>query len=221
MLALLVAGTFVLPCAMAQAADDGFVPLFDGKTLSGWTTLAKKPVTQGWVVEDGVLHRKDKGGDIYTEKDYGNFILEFEWKSAVNTNSGVKYRMMYYGKEYLGPEYQVFDDGEPAKPKIGNPTQRTAAIYELFAPNDQKKLNPPGEWNSGKIVANGTKLEHWINGQKVAEADTSSPEWAKAVAASKFNKYKPLFGANPSGRIMLQDHGTEVWYRNVRIKVLP
>ncbi len=221
LISFIAISAFMFASAQAQQAGDGFVPLFDGKSLGGWTSLDKKPVAEGWVVEEGVLHRKSKGGDIYTEKEYGNFILDFEWKSAANTNSGVKYRMMLYGKEYLGPEYQIFDDGDSAKPKLNNPTQLTASIYELFAPNDKKKLNPVGEWNSGRIVANGTKIEHWINGQKVAEGDTTSPEWAKAVAASKFGKYKPLFGANPSGRIMLQDHGSEVWFRNVKIKTLP
>jgi len=201
-----------------QGKDDAWVTLFDGKTLDGWTTLDKKPVTKGWVVEDGLLHRTDTGGDIYTEKEYANFIVEFEWRSVANTNSGVKYRMKLYGKEYLGPEYQILDDGEP--PKTKNPKMRTASIYELFAPNDKRKLNPPGQWNTGRIVANGTRIEHWINGEKAVDANTASADWAKAVAASKFNKY-PEYGRNPSGRIMLQNHGTEVWFRNIRIKLLP
>jgi hypothetical protein len=129
--------------------------------------------------------------------------------------------MTYYGdgKEYLGPEYQIPDDVNTDEGKH-NPKGTTASIYVLFACNDKKHLNPIGQWNQGRIVANGTKIEHWLNGQKVAEADTSSTDWTKAVAASKFAKY-PTYGQNPTGHIMLQDHGTEVWYRNLRIQVLP
>lgn len=206
------------PCLAAD--KEGWVSLFDGKSLNGWTTSDKKPVSKGWVAEEGLLVRKEKGGDIYTDREYANFIFEFEWRMAPNGNSGVKYRMTHYGKEYLGPEYQCFDDGPAGKPRLSNPKQLTASIYELFAPSAPRTLNPPGQWNRGRIVANGTKLEHWLNGQLVAQADTSSDAWKQAVAASKFAK-KGNFGENPSGRIMLQDHGSEIAFRNLRLKPLP
>ncbi|MGE5609413.1 MAG: DUF1080 domain-containing protein [Bacillota bacterium] len=210
----------VLLCGAVR--DEGrWAVLFDGKTLDGWTTLQGEPVVGGWRAEDGALHLKGKGGDIYSVREYANFILEFEFKLATNTNSGVKYRMMYYGevKEYLGPEYQILDDQNTEEGK-NNPKGTTASIYVLFACNDKKMLKPVGEWNQGRIVAKGTKIEHWLNGEKVAEADTATAEWKKAVAASKFAKY-PTYGQNASGRVMLQDHGTEVWYRNIRVQVLP
>jgi hypothetical protein len=203
--------------AAAQAQPkEPWVDLFDGKSLAGWTTLDKKPAAKGWVVEDGVLVRQDAGGDIYTQKDYANFILEFEWKIAPQGNSGVKYRMTTYDGQYLGPEYQVFDDAVKQK----NAKFETGSIYELFAPNDQKKLNAVGEWNTSKIVANGTKIEHWLNGEKVVDADTATEAWKQAVAESKFKKWVD-YGKSPSGRIMLQDHGSKAWYRKVRIQELP
>lgn len=208
--------TLLLSLAMAclAADDDGFVPLFDGKSLSGWVRLDGKPITN-WTARDGMLCRTSTGGDIYTAKEYANFVLEFEWKLPAKGNSGVKYRMSRFKNQYRGPEYQCYDD-----PKNGNGRFLTASIYELFAPNEKKKLNPPEQWNSARIVANGTKIEHWINGEKVVEADTASEAWSKAVLASKF-KDEPDFGRSPKGRIMLQDHGANVCFRNVRIKELP
>jgi hypothetical protein len=212
-----VLGMLLLFAGAAQA-QEGWMNMFDGKTLNGWTTLDKKPVPPGgWVVEaDGALHRAKKAQDIYTEKEYANFVLEFEWKISAKANSGVKYRTTYYGKQYLGPEYQILDDA------AGNHAGRfeTASLYELFAPNTKKTLNPVGEWNKSKIVANGTKIEHWLNGGKVVDVDTSQDDFKKAIAGSKFKKY-PNYAQNPSGRIMLQEHGGEVWFKNVRIQVLP
>ena len=95
-LALMFA-TVILPFAAVAADDAGWVNLCDGKTLDGWTTGDGKPVTAGWTVEDGVIHRTAKGGDIYTAKDYGDFELEWEWKISEGGNSGVKYRMSKLG----------------------------------------------------------------------------------------------------------------------------
>lgn len=208
----------VMAFSWAGAAEQEpvFVSLFDGKTFNGWTTVDGKPVTKGWeVTPEGWIHRAGAGGDIYTEKEYANFILEFEWKVAPKANSGVKYRMARYGNSYLGPEYQVIDDGNKKPDRFS-----AGSLYELFPPAPDRRLNPPGEWNQSRIVAGGTKIEHWLNGQKVVEADTSTEAFRKAVAASKFRNQKD-FAQNPSGRIMLQDHGGEVWFRSLRIKVLP
>lgn len=201
-------------------SEEGWNSLFDGKSLAGWTALDGKPVTGGWVAEDGLLVRKQQGGDIYTDREYANFVLDFEWRIAPDGNSGVKYRMAWYNGQYLGPEYQVFDDGDPARPKIADPRMQTASLYEILACNAKKRLKPAGEWNSGRIVANGKRIEHWLNGERVVEADTASEAFAAAVGKSKFAK-RAKFGRSPSGRIMLQDHGSQVWYRNLRLKELP
>lgn len=211
-----------LPClSLAQTrSDDGWLPLFDGKTLAGWTTMDKKPVTKGWVAEDGILHRADKAYDIFTDKEYANFILEFDWRIAPNGNSGVKYRMSSYSGQYLGPEYQVFDDGPLAQAAKKNGKFLAASLYELVAPNQKKQLKAVGQWNTARIVADGSKIEHWLNGEKVVEIDTASEAFKTALAASKFKAHKD-FAQGPSGRIMLQEHGSEAWYRNIRIKQLP
>lgn len=201
------------------AADP--VPLFDGKDLAGWTNAAGKPVASGWAVEaGGVLHRAAKGGDIYTAKEYGDFEFSFEWKIAPGGNSGVKYRVISYDKKgFLGPEYQLLDDAKHPDAKVG-PQRQSASLYDFVAPDAKtKKLNPPGEWNTSKIVVRGTKFEHWLNGAKVIEMDTATDAWKAAHAKSKF-KDVPEFAKNPKGRIMLQDHGDETWFRNLTIKEL-
>ena len=200
-------------------AKNGFTPIFDGKTLNGWTLADGKPITAGWQAEDGVLHRAGKGGDIYTAKEYGDFDFQFEWKIAPGANSGVKYRMALYGKAWLGPEYQVLDDDKHPDAKLREGRRKTAALYDLYVPNDQKKLNPVGEWNKSRIVAKGSKIEHWLNGKLVLQYDTASDDFKAQVAGSKFAK-TPNFNQNPTGRIQLQDHGDEVWFRNICIKEL-
>lgn len=202
-----------------KTANDNSVPLFDGKTLTGWTLADGKPITAGWQAEDGVLHRAGKGGDIYTAKEYGNFDFSFEWKIAPGSNSGVKYRMALYGKAWLGPEYQVLDDDKHPDAKLRDGRRKTAALYDLYVANDKKMLKPVGEWNSSRIVAKGSKIEHWLNGKLVLQYDTASEDFKAQVAGSKFAK-TPTFNQNPTGRIQLQDHGDEVWFRNLTIKEL-
>ncbi|MEX2213583.1 MAG: DUF1080 domain-containing protein [Phycisphaeraceae bacterium] len=205
----------VLPIAsLAQAEAPKAVALFDGKTLTGWVTGGGKPVTQGWVVEDGTLHRADKGGDIFTEKEYTDFILEFEWKISEAGNSGVKYRFGKYGNSSIGAEYQVLDDDKHPDGKVGKRRQ-SGSLYDVIEPNDEKKLNAVGQWNHAKIVVKGTKIEHWVNGKKVIDIDLTSDEWKSALAKSKF-KGAPDF-ATKAGKIMLQDHGNKVWFRNLKI----
>jgi len=209
----------LLTALTATAADP--VPLFNGKDLTGWTTIDGKPVATGWVVEnDGVLHRATKGGDLYTAKEYANFEFNFEWKIAPGGNSGVKYRITPYEKKGpIGPEYQLLDDTKHADAKVG-PQRQTASLYDFVPPDAKlKKLNPPGEWNTSKIVVRGTKFEHWLNGAKLLEMDTTSDAWKAAHAKSKF-KDVLTFAQNPKGRIMLQDHGDETWFRNLTIKEL-
>ena len=160
----------LLLCGTSLLAEEKIVDLFDGKTLDGWVTADGKPVTRGWVVEGGLLMRKKRGGNIYTASEYDNFELTFEWKIAKRGNSGVKYRVAHYEKgvwgkpEWLGCEYQMFDDAGRTISKIGS----TGSIYNLVAPNDKKKLRPVGKFNTSRIVADGTKIEHWLNGEKIA-----------------------------------------------------
>lgn len=217
----------------ASAADPTakVIELFDGKTLEGWTDVAGSPVSSkdenGWKVEGGELVRKGRGGTIYAEGEYENFVLEFEWKIAKGGNSGVKYRVKYYEKGlwgrsgWLGFEYQIYGDRNPEASKgrkggIGS----AGALYALYAPNEKKKLAEHNTYNIAKIVVCGTHIEHWLNGEKIVDADTSTDEFAERVKASKFNQV-PDFGQNRKGRIQIQDHGSNVAYRNIRLTVLP
>lgn len=194
------------------------IALFNGKNLDGWT-MNREPVTKGWTVEDGVLHCEGKVGAIWTEKEYGDFDLSFDWKIAKGGNSGIKYRMAFYqrgvrGKPgWLGPEYQMFDELTIKT----TPQTSSASLYDLVAPSKNKKLKPVGEFNTGRIVSRGTKIEHWLNGEKLVDIDTSSDEWRERVAASKFALAKD-FGKNRKGRIMITDHRHPAWFRNIRIR---
>ncbi len=205
----------LLVSATAQEAR----PLFNGKDLSGWTLGNGKPVSAGWAAEDGVLHRAAKGGDIYTAEAYGDFELSWEWKISPGGNSGLKYRMTEYpGKGLLGCEYQLLDDTRHPDGKIG-PQRQTASLYDILPAGPDKSLKPVGEWNSSKVIVKGRSFEHWLNGVKVLSVDLDSDTFKAARAKSKF-KDIPGFAENAKGRIMLQDHGDEAWFRNITIKPL-
>ncbi len=192
--------------------------LFNGEDLSGWTNAGGGEPSSGWVAEDGCLVRKGGGGDLFSAAEYGDFDFRFEWKVAEGANSGVKYRMTRYGGRLLGPEYQVLDDEKHPDGKNGADRQ-AAALYDILPANEEKKLRPVGEWNEGRIVARGTKFEHWLNGACVVSVDTASDGWADLVGASKFAKVDG-FATAPRGRIMLQDHGDQVWFRHLTITEL-
>lgn len=192
-------------------------PLFDGETLDNWMTQDGKPVTKGWEVVDGAIRLNREGGragHIVTRHEYGDFDLSFEWKIAPRGNSGLKYRVRKYGNKTLGLEYQIYDDGKPDnKPGKGS----TASVYAIYEPDPEMQVNPPGEFNSARIIVRGSHIEHWINGKLTVSAEVGSPDWDKRVAASKFSK-ETAFSRNRFGRIMLTDHGAEVWYRNLKIR---
>lgn len=194
-------------------------PLFDGKTLDNWTTLDGKPITTGWEVVDGVIHlNKEQGraGHIITKHEYGDFELSFDWKIATGGNSGVKYRVQKYGNKTLGCEYQIYDDAGARKLK---PRNSAGSLYDLYEPNEHKQLNATGEFNSTRIVVQGDRIEHWLNGKQILAATVGSPDWDERIAASKFSEEKN-FGENRFGKIMLTDHGSEVWYRKVQLRSL-
>lgn len=201
---------------LSAFAGDG-KNLIDKNSFTGWTMADGSPVQagKGWEVVDGVIHRVGKAGDLVSTKEYGDFELEWEWKISPGGNSGVKYRVMLYHKEMLGPEYQMLDDGKHYNHP--NATHITGCIYNLFPVIDNKPLKPVGEWNHSKISAKGGKYEHWLNGTKVAECDTATQAWQDAVAKSKFKRI-PNWGANAKGKILLQDHGNEVWFKNMSIR---
>lgn len=206
------------PLLLVVAHADTHAGWHDLTTLKSWVDGAGKPVAPGkWVVTDKVLHLTGKGGgSLYSAKQYADFELMFDWKIAPKGNSGLKYRMAKYeGKGMLGLEYQVYDDGDKPFSKGS-----TASLYDIIAPDEKtKKTNKVGEWNRTRIVVRGGHFQHFLNGKKVVDITVGSPEWKAALAQSKFKNAKG-FAENPKGPLMLQDHGSEVWYREIKIKEL-
>jgi hypothetical protein len=215
MLRNLILASFIAGAAVSHAAD--WTSLFDGKTLAGWTSATGGKPGDGWKVEDGAIHRAAKAGDMISAKEYKDFEFEFEWKISAKGNSGVKYRVQKSPGGWLGPEYQVLDDKEHPNGKV--PDTTAGSLYEIAAAARDKDLKPVGEWNSSKIIAKGTVLEHWLNGKLTVKIDTTSEEWKKLKADSKFSKMENFAGPD-AGHLLLQDHGDEVWFRNLRIREL-
>ncbi|MFM7195942.1 MAG: DUF1080 domain-containing protein [Bacteroidota bacterium] len=200
----------------------GWVLLFDGQTMNGWRSY-KGAEQDCWEVQDGALHCKgsmdaDKRADILTTDQYENYEFAFDWKISPGGNSGVIYRCSeeFDAPYYSGPEYQVIDDAG----YNGDLTelQKAAANYDMHAA-EPKAANPVGEWNQSKIIVNGAHCEHWLNGQKVVEYEFGSEDWTKRKEISKW-KDAAGYGMTTKGHIDLQDHGHDVWYRNLKIRVL-
>ncbi len=201
---------------------EGWALLFDGLSTTGWTTTSGKPVPDGWVIENGTLSAKKgaKGGDIISVNEYADFDLKFDYNIEPGGNSGVKYFYTNYATGgNLGMEYQLLDDKLAEDNKKEN--HLTGSFYDVIPPTASlKKVNEPGQWNSVRIMANGKRVEHWLNGVKILEFTRGSPAFTEAVAGSKFNKAVPAFGTVEKGRILLQEHGSAVSFRNIKIKVL-
>lgn len=209
---------FVLVLTGPLAADP-WVPLFDGQTLAGWTATNGQTPGQGWEVVDGVLHLNvadGRSGDIVTDREYENYELLFEWKISPGGNSGLKYRVKKFGKRTLGCEYQVLGDGDQRPGSKGS----TGSLYEVYGPIESKPLKPVGQFNRSLVVVQGNRIEHWLNGTRIVEAEVGSEQWQQRIAESKFHDVEGFGEAQP-GKIMLTDHGSEVWYRNVFLRPLP
>jgi hypothetical protein len=216
-----VLGAFLLLFLVA-AEQPRWEILFDGTSTAAWRSFKGTDFpTKGWVVENGTLHVQSKGGggDIVTREQYRDFEMTFEWKVAPGANSGVMYRVSEAkaASYETGPEYQVLDDAKHGDGR--NPKTSASALYALIAANESKQTKPVGEWNEGRIVVQGTRIEHWLNGKKVVACDLASPEVTTLIAQSKFNQW-PGFAKEPAGHICLQEHGDDVWYRNIRIRKL-
>jgi hypothetical protein len=215
----------------AKEKAEGWKLLFDGKTTNGWRGFRREKFPEeGWVIADGAIkhvassgEQSQNGGDIITTEQYDNFELQLEWRISPGGNSGIKYlvaeEMVKSGHSGLGFEMQVLDDDGHPDAKMGKNGNRTAgALYDLIAPQN-KALRPVGEWNQVGLIIRGKHVEHWLNGTKVVEYDLGSPQLKALIADSK---YKTIagFGEVKKGHILLQDHGNEVWFRNIKLRTL-
>jgi len=199
-----------------QEQAEGWVLLFDGKTMDHWRGYKQEGVPDGWAIEDGCITRVGPGGDLITREQFDDFELSLEWRISEGGNSGIFYNATEeYGNVYeSAPEMQVLDNGEHFD---GNNTLTSAgANYGLHAAAvDATK--PVGEFNHARIVVQGNHVEHHLNGQKLLAYELGSDEWKALVAASKFNEM-PGYGLATSGHIALQDHGDVVSYRHIKIR---
>ncbi len=204
-----------------EEQNEGWKLLFDGKTLKGWRNYNREGIS-GWEVSDGCLVGLglggEAGGDIISVKQYGNFILKWEWKLGSGGNSGVIYKVQE-GEQYhvpweTGPEYQLIDD-ENYEFELEE-WQKTAADYAMYEPSSEKVVNPQ-EWNSSMIISNTENVEYWLNGKKVVQFVPLSEAWHNRRESGKFKDY-PDYGSAPKGHIAVQDHGSRVWFRNMKIR---
>lgn len=202
----------------AAEQAEGWRLLFDGRTTAGWRGYKQQSVPAGWQVMDGELTRVDSGGDIITIDQFGDFELTLDWKLGPGGNSGVFYRVTEEGEEayHTGIEMQVLDDARHADGQ--SRLTSAGSLYALY-PVPAGVVKPAGQWNSVRILARGNHVEHWLNGQKVVEAELWSPDWNARLAKSKFTEW-PGFARATRGHIGLQDHGDRVAYRNIKIREL-
>jgi hypothetical protein len=203
----------------AREQRDGWKLLFDGKTLNGWRAYRADTIGPSWKVIDGILTKTRPGDDIVTRDTYSNFELAWDWKVTPAGNSGVFIR----GNEsqdkiyWSAVEFQIADDS--LTPDSKNPLTSAGAAYGLYAP-PKGVAKFAGNWNSSRIVANGTHVEHWMNGVKTLSYEVGSPDFTAKVAGSKFKPYAG-WGLNTSGLIAIQgDHTGTLQLRNIKIRVL-
>jgi hypothetical protein len=232
----------------AAERSAGWRLLFDGHSLAGWRGLGYPGVPEGhWTVEDGAIKkvatskvppgadgRRPGGGDLMTLATFGDFELAWEWKISPGGNGGLKYNVSEelsggqpsnalrpstgspgVSHSAIGFEYQMLDDDRHSDGRLA--THRSGALYDLLTPSDRKRLAPVGEWNRSRVVFVGNHGEHWLNGEKVVEYELGSRVMDSALTASKF-RTMPWFAKRRVGHIVLQDHGDEVWVRNLKIR---
>jgi hypothetical protein len=216
-----------------KAAEDGWMVLFDGTSTEGWRGVNMDTLPGAWGISDNTLHcvgsgmgeaGAENGGDILYDKKFSNFHLKLEWKISEGGNSGI----MYLGQEVEGdpiwktaPEYQVLDNEEHPDAMLGKEGNRQAgSLYDLI-PAVPQNAKPAGEWNSCEIMVYKGTVIHKQNGEVVVEYHLWTDDWNNLVAGSKFPDLNPDWAnVAKEGYIALQDHGDDVWYRNIMIKEL-
>lgn len=214
-----------------REAAEGWKLLWDGKTTEGWrgAKLDHFPA-KGWSVEDGILKvqkssggESANGGDIVTTRSYRNFMMKVDFKITEGANSGIKYFVdtnLNKGEgSAIGCEYQILDDRNHPDAKLGIAGNRTlGSLYDLIPAPDNKPFRG-GFFNTALVVVKGNHVEHWLNGVKIIEYERNNQMWNALVNCSKYKDW-PDFGNAEEGLLLLQDHGDEVWFQNIKIKTL-
>jgi hypothetical protein len=246
---LTILGISLIACAQEQnkpntltqnEIDEGWTLLWDGKTSEGWRGAKLEDFPQkGWNIKNGILSAEQSGGgesahggDIITIKTYKNFVLKVDFMITEGANSGIKYFVdpeLNKGEgSAIGCEFQILDDNKHPDAKKGTAGTRTlGSLYDLITANpglySDKKMEDLftgiGKWNRARIKVKDRKVSHYLNGTKIVEYERGTQMWKALVAYSKYAKW-PAFGEAEEGHILLQDHGHEVSFRNIKIKVL-
>jgi len=211
---------------------NGWKMLWDGKTTTGWRSARSDnfPSNSIWEINNGELSvittgglESAEGGDIVTTELYKDFELSVDFKISSGGNSGIKY---YVDTELnkgpgssIGLEYQILDDELHPDAKLGahEGSRTIASLYDLIQADPNKPIQPVGEWNTAYISSKNNRVEHWLNGVKVLEYERESPEFLKLIAESKYAKW-PNFGRLKKGNILLQEHGANASFKNIKIR---
>ncbi len=245
----LISSLFIIGCKDNKKSSEEWVSLFDGTSTTGWRAYNGEAMPPGWGIEDEILtfrtekileqdyDYKGSRDIIYGAEEFDNFELYVEWKIPPGGNSGIFYHVKegYPGPPVVAPEYQLIDDENYAKihdltsynsqfgvaePRDLQDWQKTAADYAMHTPDPAKKtLNPAGEWNSTKIVFTTEKVEHWLNGKMVLSFVPWSEDWNIKRNSGKWDG-SPDYAKFKTGFIGFQDHGSDLWFRNIKIKKL-
>lgn len=213
---------------------DGWMLLFNGETFEGWRGYGKETFPAAWEIVDGTLHIQgsgrgeagaEEGGDIIYDQKFSNFHLKVDWKVSNGGNSGIFY-LGQESPEYdfiwkTAPEYQLLDNERHPDAMLGeNGNRQSGSLYDIY-PAEPQNANPAGEWNSAEIIVYNGTVVHKQNGETVVEYHLWTPKWYEDVADSKFPELNEEWAeVAKEGYIGLQDHGDDVWFRNIKLKKL-
>jgi len=213
--------SYLVNILSSREEEEGWRLLFDGSTNTGWKSVDSTVFPdKGWIIKDGEIRGEGSGGDIITDDVFRDFELILDFKYNKGSNSGIKYFISgdkendpYYN---IGCEYQVIDKNAFINELRGN--ESIGGLYDIIEPVNPRD-NGPYIWNRARIVVKDRKVEHWLNNQMTVQYERGTEQWKEMVAASKFRDV-PDFGEDAEGHILLQDHGTEVSFRSIKIKEL-